>query len=93
MPLFNSFDIFCNDLRRLASSAIPLKPEHSIEGSPDGTTWQIKDVNGKPTGDRHDGKGHPKQKDPKAQKPHAHRVDVNGKPILDETGNPHLPIN
>lgn len=74
-------------------NAIPLKPGQTIEGSPDGTIWQVKDVNGNPTGERYDGKGHPKQNDPKAQKPHAHRIDENGKPVLDETGNPHLPVN
>ncbi len=74
-----------------AGNAIPLRPGEKVEGSPDGQAWQVKDENGNPTGDRYDGKGHPKQSDPKAQKPHGHRVDRNGRPLLDETGNPHLP--
>lgn len=72
---------------------MPLKQGQTIEGSPDRSIWQIKDANGKPTGERYDGRGHPKQKDPKAQRPHAHRVNGNGLPILDDTGNPHLPVN
>jgi hypothetical protein len=47
-----------------SGNAIPLKPGETIESSPDGKMWQIKDSNGKPTGDRFDGKGYPKQSDP-----------------------------
>jgi len=74
-----------------AGNAMPLKPGQKIEGRPDGKMWQVKDENGIPTGDRYDGLGHPKQADPKAQVPHGHRVDEFGNPLLDETGNPHLP--
>lgn len=45
-----------------------------------------------PIGDRFDGLGHQKQADPKAQVPHAYRVDENGNKILDGTGNPYLPV-
>ena len=74
-------------------NAIPLKPGQTIEGSPDGEVWQVKDQNGKPTGERYDGKGHRNQSDPKAKEPHGHRVGSDGKPITDDTGNPHLPVN
>jgi len=74
-------------------NAMPLKPGQKIEGRPDGKMWQVKDKDGNPTGDRYDGLGHPKQSDPKAQAPHAHRVGSDGQPIKDEVGNPHLPAN
>ncbi len=63
-----------------------------MEGNPDGSFLQVKDRDGKQTGNRKDGKGHPKQKDPKAKAPHGHRVDENDNPITDSEGNPHLPI-
>jgi hypothetical protein len=71
-------------------NATRVKPGEKVEGTSDGKTWQVKDKNGKQTGDRRDGKGHPKQKDPKAQKDHVHRVGPDGKPITDSTENPHL---
>ena len=74
-----------------AGNAICLKPGQRIDGRPDGKMWQVKDKFGNPTGDRYDGLGHPRQKDPRAQIPHAHRVDEYGNPILDMDGNPHLP--
>lgn len=73
-------------------NAIPLKEGQTIEGNSDGSIVQVKAKDGKPTGTRKDGKGHPKQKDPKAKDPHGHRVDENGNPITDSDGNPHLPI-
>ena len=74
-------------------NAIKLEPGQKVEGRSDGKMWQVKDKNGNPTGDRYDGLGHPKQKDPKAQQSHSHRVDKDGNPILDETGNKHLKAN
>jgi len=74
-------------------NVIPVKAGEQIQGNEDGSMVQVKDKDGKPTGTRKDGKGHPKQKDPKAQKQHGHRVDENGNPVLDKTGNSHLPIN
>jgi len=74
-------------------NAVPLKPGQKIEGRPDAKMWQVKEADGAPTGDRYDGLGHPKQADPKARVPHAHRVDEFGNPVLDADGNPHLPAN
>jgi RHS repeat-associated protein len=74
-----------------AGNAIGVKKGEKIEGSPKGDCWQKKGPNGKPTGDRYDGKGHPKQKDPKAQQPHGHRTKPDGTQVKDKTGNPHLP--
>ena len=58
-------------------NVIPLKKGQTLEGDPDGSFVQVKDRDGKQTGTRKDGKGHPKQKDPKAKAPHGHRVDEN----------------
>jgi hypothetical protein len=74
-----------------AGNAIGLKKGEKIEGSPKGDCWQKKGPDGKPTGDRYDGKGHPKQKDPKAKQPHGHRTKPDGTQVKDKTGNPHLP--
>ncbi|MCL1799242.1 MAG: hypothetical protein FWG23_05865 [Eggerthellaceae bacterium] len=75
-----------------AGNAMPVKLGQQIQGSPDSKALQVKDQYGKPTGERIDGYGHSSQKDPKAQVPHAHRLDDFGNPIVDEAGNPHLPI-
>jgi hypothetical protein len=75
-----------------AGNAMPIKAGQQIQGRPDSKMWQVKDQYGNPTGDRLDGLGHPKQIDPKAQLPHGHRVDQFGNTILDQFGNPHLPI-
>jgi hypothetical protein len=75
-----------------AGNAMPIKPGQQIQGRPDSKMWQVKDQYGNPTGDRFDGLGHPKQAGPKAQLPHGHRVDGFGNSIVDQYGNPHLPV-
>ena len=75
-----------------SGNAVRVKKGQKVEGNPEGDIYQVKDKNGNPTGDRVDGKGHPKQKDPKAQEPHGHRVKPNGEKVTDENGNPHLPL-
>lgn len=69
-------------------NAIPVDTGQSIGASKDGDYQQVKDVDGRPTGDRLDRGGHSTQSDPQAQQPHAHRPGV-----TDPNGNPHLPIN
>ena len=68
-----------------AGNALPGPPGSFLAG-PEGHL-QVKDAKGKPTGVRRDSAGHPKQQDPKAQRPHGHQPG-----FLDEQGNPHLPI-
>ncbi|WP_448098942.1 RHS repeat-associated core domain-containing protein [Luteibacter yeojuensis] len=69
-------------------NAIPVAPGQSVKTSPNGDFQQVIGSDGRPTGDRLDRGGHPKQSDPKAREPHGHRPGV-----TDADGNPHLPIN
>lgn len=77
-----------------SGNAIPVKSGQQLGASKDGSAIQVKDKDGKPTGDRLD-KGHnPKvHKDPRSQVPHAHRVDENGNPITNPDGTTWLPVN
>ncbi|MGE0400908.1 MAG: toxin TcdB middle/N-terminal domain-containing protein [Kofleriaceae bacterium] len=70
-----------------AGNAMPAPPGGKLVGNKKGTMQQIVDKDGRPTGVRKDGEGHPRQKDPKAQAPHGHQPGV-----TDDTGNAHLPI-
>lgn len=69
-------------------NGIPVRSGEQIAASPNGNFQQVLGADGEPTGTRLDAGGHPNQKDPKAQVPHAH---VPG--VVDDVGNPHLPIN
>jgi len=70
---------------------IPVPENYQLGGSKDGSCIQQKDSDGKATGLRKDGKGHPPSvvhQDPRSQEPHAH---VPG--ITNSDGTPWLPIN
>jgi RHS repeat-associated protein len=69
-------------------NAIPVDAGQSVNTSPNGDFQQVIGTDSRPTGDRLDRGGHPNQRDPQAQNPHAHRPGV-----TDPNGNPHLPIN
>jgi RHS repeat-associated protein len=69
-------------------NAIPVGAGQRVTTSSSGDYQQVRDRDGKATGDRLDRGGHKTQPDPKAREPHAHRPGV-----TDPTGNPHLPIN
>ena len=69
-------------------NGIPVKAGEQIAASPNGKFQQVLGADGQPTGTRLDAGGHPNQKDPKAQVPHAH---VPG--VVDDAGNLHLPVN
>jgi hypothetical protein len=58
-----------------------------IHASPDGDFQQVIGEDGAPSGDRMDRAGHPRQRDPAARRPHAHRRGV-----TTPEGNSHLPI-
>ncbi len=69
---------------------IPVPTGYQLGGSKDGKCIQQKDKDGKATGIRKDGKGHPPSpvhEDPRSQKPHAH---VPG--VTNPDGTPWLPI-
>lgn len=67
---------------------IPLGPGQTLEGSPDGDYVQVKNPDGTDTGVRGDYGGHPGQRDPAAQGPHA---NIPG--VTTPDGNPHLPVH
>jgi hypothetical protein len=69
-------------------NAIPVGQGEKINASPNGDFQQVQGSDNKPTGVRLDAGGHPKQNDPRAQAPHAHRPGV-----TTADGNPHLPVN
>ena len=69
---------------------IPVPTGYQLGGSKDGKCIQQKDKDGKATGIRKDGKGHPPSpvhEDPRSQKPHGH---VPG--VTNPDGTPWLPI-
>ena len=69
---------------------IPVPTGYQLGGSKDGKCIQQKDKDGKATGIRKDGKGHPSSpvhEDPRSQKPHGH---VPG--VTNPDGTPWLPI-
>lgn len=69
---------------------IPVPAGYQLGGSKDGKCIQQKDKDGKQTGIRKDGKGHPASpihEDPRSQDPHAH---VPG--VTNSDGTPWLPI-
>ena len=80
-------EIFVGDAQ---GNIIPVPAGYQLGGSKDGKCIQQKDKDGKQTGIRKDGKGHPASpvhEDPRAQNPHAH---VPG--ITNSDGTPWLPI-
>lgn len=68
-------------------NAIPVAPGEKITSSPNGDYQQVRNSKGVQTGVQLDRGGHRKQKDPRAQGPHAHVPN-----ITTSDGNPHLPI-
>ncbi len=73
-----------------SGNIIPVPEGYQLGGSKDGKCIQQKDRDGKATGIRKDGKGHPPSlahQDPRSQNPHAH---VPG--ITNADGTPWLPI-
>jgi len=73
-------------------NAIPVRQGEDIASSPNGDFQQVRSSEGRPTGDRMDRAGHPRQSDPAAQAPHGHRVRSDGSQVTRSDGNPHLPI-
>lgn len=80
-------EIFVGDAN---GNIIPVPEGYQLGGSKDGECLQQKDKDGRATGIRKDGKGHPSSpahRDPRSQNPHGHVPGVNN---LD--GTPWLPI-